>query len=90
MATLCRLWRGFRLIMAENFGKYKEELQKRSAETKKNDTKNRKVIVQVDVEMELPYDQTEREKVLYHLNNLFLNTDIDWKYKTHTSYKYWN
>ena len=76
--------------MAENFGKYKEELQKRSAETKKNDTKNRKVIVQVDIEMELAYDQTEREKVLYHLNNLFLNTDIDWKYKTHTSYKYWN
>tara|TARA_R100001460_G_scaffold57790_1_gene97574 strand:+ start:261 stop:491 length:231 start_codon:yes stop_codon:yes gene_type:complete len=76
--------------MAENFGKYKEELQKRSAETKKNDTKNRKVIVQVDIEMELPYDQTEREKVLYHLNNLFLNTGIDWKYKTHTSYKYWN
>ena len=76
--------------MAENFGKYKEELQKRSAETKKNDTKNRKVIVQVDIEMELAYDQTEREKVLYHLNNLFLNTNIDWKYKTHTSYKYWN
>ena len=76
--------------MAENFGKYKEELQKKTAQTKANDTKNRKVIVSVEVEFEAPYDQTTREKVLYHLNNLFLNTDIQWKYKTHTSYKYWD
>lgn len=76
--------------MAENFGKYKEELQKRGAETKKNDTKNRKVVALVEIEMELPFDQTEHSKVNYHLNNLFLNTNIQWKYKTHTSYKYWN
>lgn len=76
--------------MAENFGKYKEELQKRSAKTKANDTKNRKVIAVIEVEMELPLSETEYNKVNYHLNNLFLNTDIKWKYKTHTSYKYWN
>lgn len=76
--------------MAENFGKYKEELQKRGAERKASDTKDRKVVVSLEVEFEVPYDQTERDKVLYQLNNMFLNTGIQWKYKTHTSYKYWD
>ena len=49
-----------------------------------------KVVVSLEVEFEVPYDQTERDKVLYQLNNMFLNTGIQWKYKTHTSYKYWD
>lgn len=72
------------------FSKYRKELDERVDQRKKTDNKNRKVIATIEVEFEVPYDQTEREKVLYKLNNLFLNTEIQWKYKTHTSYKYWD
>ena len=72
------------------FSKYRKELDERVDQRKKTDNKNRKVIATIEVEFEVPYDQTEREKVLYKLNNLFLNTEIQWKYKTHTSYKHWD
>jgi len=75
--------------MADNFGKYKEELQKRTFERKATDTKNRKIVVTIEVEYEVPYDQTDRDKILDKLKSSFSDTGIQWKYKTHTSYKYW-
>ena len=52
------------------FSKYRKELDERVDQRKKTDNKNRKVIATIEVEFEVPYDQTEREKVLYKLNNL--------------------
>ena len=67
-----------RKTMADDmkFSKYRKELDERVDQRKKTDNKNRKVIATIEVEFEVPYDQTEREKVLYKLYNLFLNTEL--------------